>query len=408
MKKPLLLFIFLLFLSVASFSQQDLLVKSNEKGLYLEHTVAAKEGLYSIGRLYNVNPKTIAAYNKLDLSRGLDINQTIRIPLTDTNFSQNTNKGFPVYYVPGAGEGLMKISNTHKKVTLANLRTWNKLAGDNVKAGEKMIVGFLQSKDFQPSALVAKPGVTTDPNVVVVTGDEIARRRPVNQEELATEAPSIETPKEGKQKNQTNQTPEPVRQTPEPLKETKQPLKETRQPLKETPDAVKEPREAARQTTEPVQHTTEAVITQKANTGSAEAAKPAPVAPQPVDRPANNPADAAPQEIRLTSEDGFFKSFFDQQIRVSPVSKNQTVTSGIFKTSSGWQDSKYYLLIDGVATGTIVRLINPDNNRAVYAKVLGEMNGIRQNQGLGIRISNAAASALGIKEEDKFIVRLNY
>ena len=46
--------------------------------------------------------------------------------------------------------------------------------------------------------------------------------------------------------------------------------------------------------------------------------------------------------------------------------------------------------------------------RVEYAKVLGEMSGIRQNQGYDVRISNAAASALNVSETDKFIVRVNY
>jgi len=105
---------------------------------------------------------------------------------------------------------------------------------------------------------------------------------------------------------------------------------------------------------------------------------------------------------------GYFQSHFEQQIKKSPVSKDATVTSGIFKTTSGWQDAKYYLLIDAVQPGTIVKIINPTNNKAVYAKVLGEMSGIRQNDGLNIRISNAGAAALEITEQDKFIVKVNY
>ena len=77
----------------------ELLIKKGSKGLYLDHNVAPKEGLYSIGRLYNVHPKFIAAYNRIDLNKGLNIGQVIHIPLTDTNFTQKTNKGIPVYYV---------------------------------------------------------------------------------------------------------------------------------------------------------------------------------------------------------------------------------------------------------------------------------------------------------------------
>ena len=105
---------------------------------------------------------------------------------------------------------------------------------------------------------------------------------------------------------------------------------------------------------------------------------------------------------------GYFKASFDKQIRQQPISKEQTVTSGVFKTASGWSDDKYYLLMDGIEPGTIVRITNPINKKIIYAKLLGEMSGLTQNQGLNIRISNAAASALEISDTDKFIVRLNY
>jgi LysM repeat protein len=105
---------------------------------------------------------------------------------------------------------------------------------------------------------------------------------------------------------------------------------------------------------------------------------------------------------------GYFKSQFDLQVKSQPIKADQTASAGIFKTSSGWQDAKYYALMDNVEPGTIVRVINPTNNKAIYAKVLGEMSGIHQNQGYDVRISNAAASALNVSDTDKFIVRVNY
>jgi hypothetical protein len=109
-----------------------------------------------------------------------------------------------------------------------------------------------------------------------------------------------------------------------------------------------------------------------------------------------------------TAPEGFFKWHFEQQAKQRPVSKDETVTSGIFKTTSGWSDAKYYLLIDGVQPGTIVKITNPTNSKYVFAKVLGQMEGINLNKGLNIRISNAAASNLGVTETDKFIVKVNY
>ncbi|HEU0063809.1 MAG TPA: LysM peptidoglycan-binding domain-containing protein [Flavisolibacter sp.] len=105
---------------------------------------------------------------------------------------------------------------------------------------------------------------------------------------------------------------------------------------------------------------------------------------------------------------GYFHSQFDQQTKMQPLKADQTATAGIFKTSSGWQDAKYYALMDNIDPGTIIRIVNPTNNKSVYAKVLGTMSGVRQNQGYDIRISNAAASALDISETDKFIVRVLY
>ena len=53
-------------------------------------------------------------------------------------------------------------------------------------------------------------------------------------------------------------------------------------------------------------------------------------------------------------------------------------------------------------------MINPVNSKTVYAKVLGKISGIRQNQGLNLRICDAAASVLEISATDKFIVKVNY
>ena len=123
------------------------------------------------------------------------------------------------------------------------------------------------------------------------------------------------------------------------------------------------------------------------------------------------PVSAVSRELGgkpANTDQGYFKVSFEQQSRRSPATKKATVTAGIFKTSSGWQDSKYYMLIDNVPTGTIVKLLNPENNKAIYAKVLGEMKGIKQNEGLDIRISNAAAATIGIADTDKFILQAIY
>lgn len=312
MMKPFLsLFIFLFTVQFVLAQKNDLIVKSGDNGLYLVHKVAPKESFYSVSRLYNVSPKHIAAFNKLDMNKGLFIDQKIRIPLMDTNFTQKGNSGTPVYYKVDDEKELARISAANNNVSVENLKAWNDLSGSMVKKDSKLIIGFLLSKGM-PSVTIS---VKAKPEESVVK---------VEEKPVATNT----------------------------ITEEKKP--EIKEELK----------------------------------------KPEPVINEAIKN--------------VSSGEGYFKVSFEQQAKVIPVSKNETVTAGIFKTTSGWSDTKYYLLMDGVQPGTIIKIINPDNNKAVFAKVLGEMSGIRQNEGFNIRISNAAAAALQIQEQDKFIVKVNY
>ena len=123
MKKLVLSFLFLVFAAYSLHAQKaDLFLKSSDKGLYLEHKVVPKESFYSVGRLYNVSPRSIASFNKLDLNKGLFIDQKIRIPLTDTNFIQNGNKGTAVYYKVKDKDDLSKVSVNNNNVSITNLK----------------------------------------------------------------------------------------------------------------------------------------------------------------------------------------------------------------------------------------------------------------------------------------------
>ena len=134
MKKSLLAVMFLLSTYLV-FAQAQLQVQSNARGLYVKHTVAPKENFYSIGRLYSISPKDIAAFNSVDMAHGLSIGQTLMIPLNGSNFSQTDKKGLPVFYIVGNNEGLLKVSQKNNNVLLSNLREWNKLNSDAVSAG---------------------------------------------------------------------------------------------------------------------------------------------------------------------------------------------------------------------------------------------------------------------------------
>lgn len=324
--------VFTLLLTLTLFGQKkDLMIRSGVKGLYILHQVAPKQSFFGIGRLYNVSPQHLASYNQLELAKGLQIEQKIRVPLTDTNFLQEGNTGVPLYYNTDDKDDLPSMSKKYNNVSLEKLKYWNNLPSDELKPGTKLLVGFLISKEF--------PTVTIKHQIKELA---VAEKTPPEKVEEKT-------------------TPKPEEKT-----EVKTEIK----------TEEKQPEEKTEQKPEPT--------------------------------PENKPTEKS--EVKTVSDpgQGYFKAHFDQQIRIIPASKDEMLTAGIFKTASGWEDAKYYLLMDKVSPGTIVRVINPTNSKIVYAKILGEMSGIRQNEGLNIRISNAAAAALEITETDKFIVKLNY
>lgn len=90
---------------------------------------------------------------------------------------------------------------------------------------------------------------------------------------------------------------------------------------------------------------------------------------------------------------GYFKSAFEKQ---ENSKENRSGSAGVFKSTSGWDDGKYYCLYNDATPGTIVKVTNPSNKKFIYAKVLDAIPDMKQNDGLIIRVSNAAAGELGI------------
>lgn len=103
---------------------------------------------------------------------------------------------------------------------------------------------------------------------------------------------------------------------------------------------------------------------------------------------------------------GLFSTDYERQAR----NKNVTGESGqaaIFKSTSGWEDGKYYCLHNSSTPGTILKITSTLTGKSVYAKVLDVMPDIRQNDGLLLIISNAAANELGTNDA-KFDCRVTY
>jgi LysM repeat protein len=263
------------------------------------HTVAAKESLFSIGRLYNVHPRELAAYNNIPFEVGLTIGQVLKIPAKGTMalppatppgktepvkpvVTKATN---PVYHVVAKKEGLYSISKKYN-ATIADIKKWNNLDSDALSEGMNLIVGYSSTASAEP------------------------RTAPVTANK------------------------------------------------QEPPVKVADTKSVAKETTRPANQT------MSVNRGAA------------------------------NFNGGFFKSNYQKQMAEKHVTDDRGM-AGVFKSTSGWEDGKYYCLHNSAPAGSYIKITNPATQKSVYAKVLDLIPDLKQNSGIIIRISNAAASELG-------------
>lgn len=105
-----------------------------------------------------------------------------------------------------------------------------------------------------------------------------------------------------------------------------------------------------------------------------------------------------------TKPGGYFSDEYNAQTQNGKKTQSNNGNAATFKSTSGWADAKYYVLMNNVTPGTIVKVSS--QGKYVYAKVLGAMPEIKQNDGLLVRISNAAAKELNVG--DKFTADVSW
>ncbi len=346
-----LLLISLFFAKFARSQSNELIIQGQTGKLYLEHTVVVRENWYSIGRLYNVTPKELGLFNNVALTQPLAIGQVLRIPLTATNFSQNGVKTpaetlIPLFHITQEKEWLYRISVNHNKVPIPSLEKWNKITPDQVHPGMHLIVGYLKVKTAL-SALT-KTAATSAVATTVPAPAPPPVTKPATVDTTSTSKPPVVT------KTNTATPPPPV-------------------PPVSAPASV---------TTTPT--------TTSAPPPSSAPTKPLSAAPAPA------PTPPAPH-----FNGGAFRGDFNDG------GKSNSGQAGVFKSTSGWQDGKYYALMNNTTVGTIVKVTDATSGKTIYAKVLGSLPEMKESAGLAIRISNAAAAELG-ESEGRFSVQFNY
>jgi LysM repeat protein len=347
-----LLIIMGIMLGAAGVQAQDTLqVQGAAPDLYLMHTVKKGETFYSLSRAYSVPPKEIAAQNNLNFDGGLQLGQSVKVPLNKGNFVQSGDAagGHPVYHKVSEKETLYRISVNYNKVPLDNIRHWNNLTGDGVQKDSYLIVGYV--KGAANGAVIASHTPAAPPPATIPAS-----------------APA----------------PTPASPAPAP------PVTETTTVVKNNPapSSVLTPAPPVVTPAPPVTSNTESDSNSASETHASVPA-PAPAA--------STPPPPAPSG-----------SSFEQIYSQQTSGKKPTTEKGPgswFKSNAG--AGKYYALHNSASRGTIIKVTNPLNGKSIYAKVLEAIPQMKQNAGLIIKLSDSAIEALGTNET-KFYCELSY
>lgn len=327
----------------ASAQNKALAIEGISPDLYINHTVAPKENYYSIGRIYNISPKEVAPYNKLVLENGLSLGQALKIPLTPVNFVQSG--------AAAADEVLVPVYHTVAgKEGLYRISTnYNKLPLETLKKWNNLKSDVVANGTH---LIVGYLKVKKELSPLAA----MAKTKPADAVVKVAEPPvKTVAVKETVKPDVYN----------EPLPVVKNPVKENPiavEKVKKEPVAVKE--------AEPVKKATPPLTSGKSFNG------------------------------------GIFKSEYDNQVRNKDIA-GETGEAAIFKSTSGWEDGKYYCLHNSSTPGTIIKITSSTTGKSIYAKVLDVMPDIKQNTGLLVRLSNAAAQELGAGD-GKFVCSVSY
>ena len=332
-----------------------------------DYKVIKGETLYGLSQKYSTTVSHLLDLNPTIIDNKLQEGATIKVPVVKNNVTYNKVKiGPPVFLAPvtynvAKGETLYSISKK-MNTNVESLRMWNDLKSDDIKSGQKIVVGYGNSS--------SKTTVTPDQNVTstnVVTKKDTEVKK-TNKDVVKTEKEL--TTKENKKviipnddtlvKKQGNTTVSTVTTV----------NTDTKTDVYATIDTKKNPVNTVTGTT--------SVITN----------------PNAVD-----PTLTKTDKITVTPK------------KITNPSDKQLVylnEKGVITwTKSNNDDGQFYALHPTAPIGTTITVKNMMNSKSIQVKVIGKLPNTSDNQNVLMKISSSAAKALNVLD-DKFLATANY
>lgn len=325
---------------------KPLVIQGVSPNLYVNHTVTAKENYYSIGRIYNISPKEIAPFNNVAMEKGLSLGQALKIPLLAANFVQTGNAAADEVLIPVYH--IVEGKESFYRMSI----NYNKLPVETLKQWNNLKADAVGNGK---ALIVGYLKVKKEVSPLATMG----QAKPAGHSVAAVENPNKSlAAKEAGKPDVSNETLPPVKN-----------------PINQKPVMAEKVKK------EPI-------------AGEETLKEPAPVKKEVF------------HASRKYFNGGVFKQDYEIQTRDKDI-VGETGQAAIFKSTSGWEDGKYYCLHNSSSPGTIVKITNTFTGKSIFAKVLDTIPDMEQNAGLLVRISNAAADELGAGDA-KFDCTLSY
>ncbi len=363
-----------------------ILMLFNAVGLYAQsntqdYKVSKGETLYGLSQKYNTTVGHLLDINPSVINNKLQEGAVIKVPVIKNDVTYNKVKiGPPQFIVPvtyniSKGETLYAISKK-MNTNVESLRMWNELKNDDIKAGQKLIVGYGNSN--------SENSISGGSNTVTpVETKKDAPVKPTNKDVVKNvkESPQKDTkkvvaPKDDTLEKKKDNTSVSVTSTTG--VESKTDTYATVE-IKKTTSETKELNSITPTEKNPVTATTNVV----ANPSSTKPVEPNTTKPTPVTTPKTTTPGADKQLVYLTEK------------------------GVITWTKSNNDDGQYYALHPTAPIGTTITVKNMMNSKTLQIKVIGKLPNTADNQGVIMKISNSAARALNVLD-DKFLSTANY
>jgi len=350
-------------------AQNRLVAGGTGTSLYVSYIVPGGQPLVGVAEQFNVPLSVLAKYNTMNQDVHLRKGEEIRVPLSRENFIQRNivGKYQPVYHQVKTGDNLSRISQRYNKLNIDTLKRWNLVTEDIVPDGKFLVVGFINNnQSLNVTAAYQSIAYDSLPNPNVFDAAKFGAKTLTGE-----------------------------------IKPTKIPLPE---PPAELPVVAKLPATTDAPANTNATNTATNIAGKNKNPGAA-------ISNPVFDR---KPALVAPTLVQTegdfsyrprSNDEGYFAHTYNQRIK-DRAYQYLTGDASIFKTINGWNDRKFYVLINEIIPGTIVRVTAP-NKKSICAKVLGPLPETKGAAGLIIRLSNAAAAALGM-DDQRFLVSITY